>query len=378
MLWLALRILTGDLAKYVGMVFGISFASLLIAQQASIFCGLMSFTASQINDVRGAGLWVMDENVRFIDDIKPMSENELLRVRGVPGVQWAVRLYKGLARARMDDGRFQQVILLGLDDQAPVGAPTTILRGRLEDLAMPDAVIMDERGAQQLWPDDPYRLGRVFEMNDRRAVLVGICTASRTFQTFPVVYTRYSRALAFSPPERKMLSFILAEPKPGLTPEEVALDIKQRTGLAALTRDEFRWKTIDYYLQETGIPINFGITVLLGLIVGTAITGQTFYLFTVENLKQFGALKAMGASDWQIVRMILVQAALVSFIGYGLGVGGAALFGELTRNASKLAFFMPWQVLIGTGVAVFLMAIASSLLCIVRVLVLEPAVVFRG
>jgi putative ABC transport system permease protein len=278
----------------------------------------------------------------------------------------------------MDDGRFQQVILLGLDDQAPVGAPMTILRGRLEDLAMPDAVIMDERGAQQLWPDDPYRLGRVFEMNDRRAVLVGICTASRTFQTFPVVYTRYSRALAFSPPERKMLSFILAEPKPGLTPEEVALDIKQRTGLAALTRDEFRWKTIDYYLQETGIPINFGITVLLGLIVGTAITGQTFYLFTVENLKQFGALKAMGASDWQIVRMILVQAALVSFIGYGLGVGGAALFGELTRNASKLAFFMPWQVLIGTGVAVFLMAIASSLLCIVRVLVLEPAVVFRG
>lgn len=378
MLWLALRILTGDLAKYVGMVFGISFASLLIAQQASIFCGLMSFTASQINDVRGAGLWVMDENVRFIDDIKPMSENELLRVRGVPGVQWAVRLYKGLARARMDDGRFQQVILLGLDDQAPVGAPTTILRGRLEDLAMPDAVIMDERGAQQLWPDDPYRLGRVFEMNDRRAVLVGICTASRTFQTFPVVYTRYSRALAFSPPERKMLSFILAEPKPGLMPEEVAQDIKQRTGLAALTRDEFRWKTIDYYLQETGIPINFGITVLLGLIVGTAITGQTFYLFTVENLKQFGALKAMGASDWQIVRMILVQAALVSFIGYGLGVGGAALFGELTRNASKLAFFMPWQVLIGTGVAVFLMAIASSLLCIVRVLVLEPAVVFRG
>lgn len=378
MLWLALRILTGDLAKYVGMVFGISFASLLIAQQASIFCGLMSFTASQINDIRGASLWVMDENVRFIDDVKPMSENELLRVRGVPGVHWAVRLYKGLARARMDDGRFQQVILLGLDDQAPVGAPMTILRGKLEDLSMPDAVIMDERGAKQLWPDDPYRLGRTFEMNDRRAVLVGICTASRTFQTFPVVYTRYSRALAFSPPERKMLSFILAEPKLGLTPAEVALDIKRRTGLAALTRDEFRWKTIDYYLQETGIPINFGITVILGLIVGTAITGQTFYLFTVENLKQFGALKAMGASDWQIVRMILVQAALVSFIGYGLGVGGAALFGELTRNASKLAFFMPWQVLVGTGVAVFLMAVASSLLCIVRVLVLEPAVVFRG
>lgn len=378
MLWLALRILTGDLAKYLGMIFGISFASLLICQQASIFCGLMSFTASQINDIRGASLWVMDENVRFIDDVKPMSENELLRVRGVPGVHWAVRLYKGLARARLDDGKFQQVILLGLDDQAPVGAPLTILRGSLDDLSMPDAVIMDERGARQLWPDDPYKLGRVFEMNDRRAVLVGVCTASRTFQTFPIVYTRYSRALAFSPPERKMLSFILAEPKPGRTPGEVAIEIRERTGLAALTRDEFRWKTINYYLQETGIPVNFGITVLLGLIVGTAITGQTFYLFTVENLKQFGALKAMGASDWQIVGMILVQAALVSFIGYGLGVGGAALFGEMTRNASKLAFFMPWQVLVGTGLAVFLMAIASSLLCIVRVLVLEPAVVFRG
>src|SRR3954449_10220483 len=105
--------LTGNRGKYMGIILGIAFAALLIAQQASIFCGLMLLTASQILDIEGANIWVMDKNVEFIDDIKPLSENDLYRVRGVAGVRWAVRLYKGLSRARLPEGNFQQVILLG-------------------------------------------------------------------------------------------------------------------------------------------------------------------------------------------------------------------------------------------------------------------------
>src|SRR5205085_1397565 len=95
--------------------------------------------------------------------------------------------------------------------------------------------------------------------------------------------------------------------------------IESQTGLLALTRDEFSWKTIRYFISSTGIPVNFGITVLLGFVVGVAIAGQTFYLFTVENLKQFGALKAMGVSNGRIVRMILLQAAVVGALGYAAG-----------------------------------------------------------
>jgi putative ABC transport system permease protein len=378
MTWIAWKMLTGNQGKYLGIILGIAFASLLIAQQSSIFCGLMRLTISQIKDLEGADIWVMDPNVQFIDDIKPLSENDLYRVRGVPGVQWAVRLYKGITRARMADGNFQQIILLGLDDATMVGAPREMVAGELADLRRPDALIMDEAGYQQLWPNEPFELGTTFEMNDHRAVLVGVCKARRTFQTFPIVYTRYTQAVGFVPAERKVLSFILAEPEGGLDSHEVCRRIVEQTGLQATTRADFSIKTIWYFLQKTGIPINFGITVLLGFIVGTAIAGQTFYLFTIENLKQFGALKAMGAGNLRLMGMILFQALVVGAIGYGLGVGGAALFGHVTRNASKLAFFMPWQVLVGTGVAVLLIAMLSCLISARKVLVLEPAVVFQG
>jgi putative ABC transport system permease protein len=237
---------------------------------------------------------------------------------------------------------------------------------------------MDDAGYKRTWPGEPYRLGRTFEMNDRRAVLVGLTKASRTFQSFPICYTRYSQAVLFAPPERKVLSFVLADPAAGVDPEEVCRRIEERTGLQALTRDQFVWKTIRYYLEKTGIPVNFGITVCLGFLVGTAIAGQTFYLFTVENIRQFGALKAMGTSNWTILWMVLAQAVQVGLVGYGVGVGLAAMFGQAVRGGLRLSFFMPWQVLAITAAAVFLIVLLASLLSIRKVLVVDPAIVFRS
>lgn len=377
--WIAIKMLTGNKGKYLGIILGIAFASLLIAQQASIFCGLMLQTSGQIRDIGGADIWVMDPNVQFVDDVKPLSDSDLYRVRGVPGVSWAVRLYKGLTRSRLDDGNFQQTILLGLDDATLVGAPPKMVVGNLEDLRKPDAVIMDLEGYNLLWPGEEPRVGKRFEMNDHEAEIVGICKASRTFQTFPVVYTRYSQALGFVPPERKVLSFVLAQGEDGLSVDEVCRRIEKQTGLRAVTQDQFIWITMWYFMVKTGIPFNFGITVALGFVVGTAIAAQTFYLFTVENIKQYGALKAMGAGNLSLVFMILLQAALVSFIGFGLGIGAATWFGTLANSPeSKLAFYMPWEVLIGTGVAVAVISVLSSLLSMHRVMALEPAVVFQG
>jgi putative ABC transport system permease protein len=289
-----------------------------------------------------------------------------------------VRFYKGIARARLEEGTYEQMILLGLDDATLVGAPAGVFLGSIADLRKPDAVIMDDAGYRRIWPGEPYRLGRVFEMNDRRAVIVGLTKASRTFQSFPIVYTRYSQAVRFAPAERKVLSFILADAAPGVPAEEVCRRIEAQTGLQAVTREAFIWKTIRYYLAKTGIPVNFAITVLLGFLVGTAIAGQTFYLFTVENIRQFGALKAMGTSNATILGMVLFQAMQVGLIGYGVGVGLAALFGWVVRSASKLAFFMPWQVLAITAAAVFVIVLLASLLSIRRVLTVDPAIVFRG
>lgn len=401
--WVALKMLTGDRTKYLGIVFGVSFAALLMAQQSAIFCGLMRNTTSQIRDIQGADIWVMDRNVQFVDDTKPLSENALYRVRGVPGVKWAVRLYKGLARARLGDGNFQQVILIGVDDATLVGAPAVeqgkLLHGKLEDLRRPDAVIMDEFGWRYLFGSEPFVPGRTLEMNDRRAVIVGLAKCNPTFQTFPILYCTYSQAVKYVPQERKTLTFILAKadddtPVPdgaggprcpfGFADRSraaaVARAITAQTGLQARTNDQFFWQTIGYYLQRTGIPINFGITVMLGFVVGCAIAGQTFYLFTVENLKQFGSLKAMGVSNWRIVRMVMLQALVVGVIGFGLGLGGAALFGyvfeRLVTNAPP-AFYFPWQVVVLAGAAVAVIITVSAAVSLKRVLFLEPAVVFR-
>src|SRR5262249_21991475 len=149
-----------------------------------------------------------------------------------------------------------------------------------------------EAGYHYMWPGEPLKLGRAFEINDHRAVVVGICKASSPYVTQPVIYTRYSQAEQFALSERKLMPYILVHQQTGTSPRAVCRRIQERTGLMALTQDEFAWKTIFYYIGSTGIPVNFGITVLLGFIVGVAVAGQTFYLFTLESLKQFGALKA--------------------------------------------------------------------------------------
>lgn len=376
--WVAWKMLTGDRTKYLGIVFGVAFGSVLIAHQTSIFVSLMRRTVSQIIDVADADIWVMNENVQSVDELRPLPDSEVSVVRGVPGVEWAVGLYKGMVTARQPNGLHRQLILMGLDDSSLVGAPRELLYGSLGDLRQPDAVIIDKAGYSYLFPNQPYRLGGTLEINDRRAVIVGICNASPPFQTFPILFARYNVARQYAPPERNVMSFVLAKTEPGTDPIQLCTLIHQRTGRKALTTSQFAWMTVGYYIKSTGIPINFGITVALGFIVGTAIAGQTFYLFTIENLKQFGNLKAMGVTNWRIIQMILLQATVVGVLGYAIGIGLSAGFFELTKDVTHLAgFHTPWQVALLTGGAVALIVVLASLLSIRRVLVLEPAVVFR-
>ena len=384
--YVAWKMLVGDRAKYIGIVMGLTFASLLITQQAAVFTGLMTRTYNTVSDIGAADIWVMDPKVQFIDDIKPLQDTQLYRVRSVEGVDWAVPLYKSLLKARLEDGTFQTCNVLGLDDATLIGGPAVMLAGQLADLRRAEGVVVDSIGAKGKLahqpttpggPREPLLVGDTLEINDHRAVVVGICEVSRTFQSQPVIYTTFSRATLFAPRERKLLSFVLARARPGEKPEVVADRISAATGLVARTSQGFKDLTLQYYLKYTGIPINFGIAVMLGFIVGIAIAGQTFFNFTLDNLRHFGALKAMGAPDGMLLRMILLQAAVVGAIGYGLGVGAATVFGYLTRD-SELAFRMPWQLLLITAGAITFICLCSALVSIRRVVKLEPAIVFKS
>ena len=382
---IALKMLMGDRGKYLGLIMGLTFAAILITQQSSIFVGLMTRTYSFINDLSQPDIWVMDPKVQFIDDVKPLQDTELFRVRGITGVEWAVPLYKGLLKARLEDGNFQIVNLLGLDDATLIGGPPVMLEGSLGDLRRQDAIIVNDVGAATRLakkPKEPggkpvpLQVGDVLEINDRRAVVVGICRVLRTFQSQPVVYTTYSRATTFAPRERKLLSFVLVKAAEGVDPKELAGRIARSTGLAAYTAQEFKDLTFDYYMKSTGIPINFGIAVMLGFIIGTAIAGQTFYNFTLENLRYFGTLKAMGTTNAVLLRMIVLQALVVGALGYGLGVGGAALFGYAMRG-TELSFRLIPEILMLAGGAIAGIVVLSALVSIRKVMKLEPAIVFK-
>jgi putative ABC transport system permease protein len=377
--FVAIRMLTGDRGKYLGLIFAIALSSFLIAQQSSLFLGLMDRTRSQIRDVGEADLWVMDRATQYVDEIYPLRDDALYMVRGVEGVKWAVPLFKGQAVARAMDGRFRSVILMGVDNASLTGAPRKLLLGSIDSLRDPDAVIIDLAGYHFLFPGQEPRLGGLLEMNDHRARITGICDASPPFISSPVMFTRYSQAVNYIGRQRTQMSFALVKAQPNVPAAEVARRITAATGLRAVSRNDFGWMTILYYIRYTGIPINFGLTVAVALIVGTVVAGQTFYIFTLENLKQFGALKAIGATNWRIVRMILLQASLAGAIGYSIGMALAAAFFEISSRQEALrGMTMPWEVMAGAGALVLVIVSVSSLISIRKVVKLEPAVVFRG
>src|SRR5207253_10495791 len=161
---------------------------------------------------------------------------------------------------------------------------------------------------------------------------------------------------------RKVMSFVLANPQPTVSPAELGRRISDHTGLMAKTRNEFVWFIVGYYMRSTGIPVNFGITIGLGFIVGTAIAGQTFYLFTLENLRQFGALKATGVSNLRLIGMILLQGVVVGLVGYGVGIGLTAAFLESTSTITHRAgLYMTPAAFVGVGVAVMLIIVLTSM-----------------
>ena len=378
--FVALRMLTGDRGKYLGLVFAIAFSTFLLENQTSIFVGILKRTGARIADVTDAEVWVMDANTQYFEESKTLKDTDLTRVRGVPGVEWAVRLFKGSPVARTEAGRFAQASVLGLDDVTLVGAPRKMVLGSWERLREPDSIVVDKAGYELLWPGEPLRLGRSLQLNDHLVRVVGISNAGATFISFPLIHTRYSVAVNFQGIERSQMGFVLARPRAGITPEELTWRIAAYTGLRARTTDEFVWDCIRYTLMHTGIPVNFGITIAIAIFVGAVVAGQTFYLFTLENLKQFGALKAIGVTNWRLVGMILLQAGMVGVIGFSIGTGLAAAFFDLMARSFTAArgMMMPWQNVALTAACIFFVVIASSLLSIRRVLVLEPAAVFRA
>lgn len=400
MIGLALKMLFGDTAKYLMLVAGLFFATFLIVQQASVFCGLMRWTTATLKNV-AAPIYIVEERVEQVNETNPMRDTDVARVRSVSAVRWAMPLYSGIQRVRLVDGSFKTVQLIGIDAASLAGAPGRMVAGNLEDLRLPNTVIIDELATERLSsnPRDPskkIKIGDQFEINDVEARVVGICKAMRSFTGGPYIWTTYERALQYTPQSRKMLTAVIAAPIEGMTSDEAAAVIERTTGLRAYVNQDFgdnprdgvtakgkkygdfNTSTVWWYVKNTGIPISFGTTVVIGFIVGVAIACQTFYAFVLDNLKHLGALKAMGMSNFRLSVMLVFQALTVGIIGFGLGLLATSGFAMGAIENGQPPFYMPWQIPVGAFLAVQVICMLAALMGIIRLSLYEPAMVFRA
>jgi putative ABC transport system permease protein len=380
MLWYALKMLWGDPVKYAGLIFGVAFSTLLITQQATIFTWLVGSAANPVINVAEARVWVMDARVRSVASPIPLPDPTLERVRSIPGVFWAAPYFVSGASAQTREGRVVNLTLIGLDPQSFVGAPRDATLPALQSLRAPGALMLDRQTVGRIWPglEPEAALGRTLEINDRRVVVTAIADPLPGFGADNTAFMVYNQAVGILPSVRNSLSFVLASPVAGLSDVALAERIEAVSALKARARADFMRESLDELIGGSGIVPGFATTIILGVIVGLAITGLTLSLFVSENVRQFGALKAIGVTNGQILLMVAAQSALVGITGFGLGIGGTV--GFLNGAGGSGAFegiVLYGEVVWGTAGLMAIILVISALLSIRKVLKLDPAVVFR-
>jgi putative ABC transport system permease protein len=375
LLALAYKLLVNDRAKFAGLLTGVTFAVFLMIQMTSMFAGILSKASATIINV-GATVWVMDHAVNTPANSIPMPDYVLDAVRSINGVKYAVPLYSGVGLVKLRSGTYQAVTVLGLDDTSLFGRPE-LLQGNIEDIYAENGfiAIKDEEFAKLERP----ALGTDFEINDHRAVIIGIGrVASSGLFGMPTLYTTFNRAIQYIPSMRYTISYILVEPK-----TDAAIPfIKQQVGslgYAALTKEDFMTRTSNFYKYQTGIGTNILLMTAISFLVGLSISGQTFYTFILENLDKFGALKAIGAKGRDLVVMILFQAGFTAVIGYGLGIGLCALLITLAKfRLPDYASLITFGNLGLAFIMVLVIAAISGYVAVRKVLKIDPFDIFRG
>ena len=372
---IALNMLLGDRGKYFALVLGLTFAALLLTQQASIFFGLLERSTGPLQNVGQPDLWVTDRDATFISNIRPMDIEMVNRVRSTDGVTWAEPMFMGRGIADLPDGSFESVQIIGIDRTTMVGRPPKILDGELEDLRIPDAIMIQKAARPDLGNPE---IGDTLILNDRRALVVGFVEVQAGFQADIIIFTTFDNAVEFVPLGRNRVSYVLVGVEDEADAQTVAARISRNPRVTAHTPDELRWKTISYIIRRTGIGVNFGITVLFGFIIGLIISAAIFYQFVTDNVRHFATLKIMGSTNRMLIRMILTQALFAGLVGYGIGTGLAGAFSFLGRDpGAQLDVFFPWHLLVASLIAILLVVSLASMLSIWKVLRLEPAMVFN-
>lgn len=361
-----------DRTRFFITVVGVTFSVTLVFSQFGIYLGFMENASIIIDNTQG-DIWVTSKNSANFDLPLPFSELKLNKVRATPGVAAADKLILGWTSMKRRDGGAENIELIGFNPETGVGGPWRMREGRLGDVKAGKAIIVDESAFGKL---GTLRVGDYVEVNEQRVKVVGISEGVRGFTTAPYVFTSFRAAQDIDPFNRERTEFIVARLAPGYRPDDVVARLREIRNVDVYTRRDYSLKTRLYWTWETGIGIGFGLTVLLAIVVGVVIVSQTIYSATIEHLREFGTLKAIGATNRDVYAIILKQALINAALGYVAGLA-ITLFVVRASGTTGLVLVVPPLLMVGVFVLTLLMCVGASIISVRKALRVDPMVVFR-
>lgn len=371
---LAWRNLVHDKVRLTVTLTGIVFAVVLIVVELGLFLGFTTATSSLI-DRSGADLWVTAPRVPYIEQAVPFSERKLSTVLATPGVARAAKYIVRFTQWKRPDGRQESVQIVGVDTAAGVGLPWNIVAGTLDDLRKPDAVFVDEIYREKL---GVTHIGQMVEIRGRRARIAGYTRGIRAFTTSPYVFTTFKNALDYADLREDQTLYILVKAAPGVDVEALRQSLAARlSDVDVVTNSGFSRMTQVYWMFTTGAGIAVLLAALLGLVVGIVVVAQTIYATTVDHIREYGTLKAMGATNRYLYGVIVLQAVISAVIGYGVGMVVSAFVVRGSEQGGA-AILLPPEMAAGMLALTLVMCVGAAIVSINKVTRLDPAMVFKG
>jgi putative ABC transport system permease protein len=371
---IALKLLAEKKTRMLFTVLGLATLFFLSAAQFGLLVGWCN-TNSAIVRHAGVDVWVMAEQTPAFDYGTAIPRNRVYQVRSVEGVAWPEGMFMAWNVWQRQDGRRVNVELVGLDNSS-VGGPWRMREGRVQDVHLPDSVLVDELYLPLLGID---HVGDEAEMIGRRAVVRGVSREVRTFTAAPFIFTSIKSAIRYDKRYAEdEVTYVLVRCAPGRDPSRVAEAIRRDVPhVEVLTSDAFTTRTVKYWMLETGIGITVVLTAILGVLVSVVVTSQTLYTITQEHLGNYATLVALGFGRGQLLGCVALQSLVLG--GLGIGFGSLAFFvaGRLSARTAIPLETTP-QVFAGLVLLSLVCSVASSHLSLGAVFGIDPVSVFKA
>jgi putative ABC transport system permease protein len=378
MLWLAFKTLVQERGRLAITLVGIVFSTLLTLLEVGIYIGMMG-NATGIVRHTDVDIWVMSKNVPNFDFSQPFPAYYINRVRALDQVSWAEKIHVWFGFLKLHDGRREQVEIIGFNPDNGIGGPWSMQVGTPAAVKGGHYMIMDISSKQRI---GDLKIGSLWEINlfkEQSFKLVGLSQGVVSFTTVPVVFTSYNevdRILADTN-LKDDTSYIVAKLKDLSTLQDVVRTLRiELPDNDVYTRQGFIRRAVLYWTVQTGMGMAFFLTAILAVLIGGAIVGQTIYAGTMEHLRDYGTLKAMGARNRDINLVILSQAAASAILGFTLGVGVSLLIRGGVVSAG-VPVVLPWQLFAALFVIVVLVCLGAAYFSVRKVKTLDPVMVFR-